>query len=90
MEKTIANRMREIALTKANAKREKYDKANEKYANRIINREILKATEKGFLFTDAKIPSKYSATKIIKTLEDKGFGIDRISKNGKQLLRIRW
>ena len=90
MERTIADTMREKALAKANAKREKYDKTNEKYACRIISREVLKATEKGFMFTVAKIPNKYSATKVSKALEEKGFGIDRISKNGKQSLRIKW
>ena len=90
MNKTVAERCREITNATIDAKRQKYIKQNQKYADKLIATHIYRTCRKGFSTVSVAIPNKYSATLIYDALIEKGFKVERATRNGKQILKAIW
>ena len=90
MNKTVAEKCREITNATTDARRQKYVKQNQKYADKLVATHIYRACRKGFGSVSLVIPKKYSATIVYETLIEKGFKVERASRNGKQIVKAIW
>ena len=79
------------ATDEANAKKcESIRKANVKFAEKLISRQISKRAKKGLSFYRAVLPKKYCTAIVKDKIELCGFAVTEGSKNGKAVLMIRW
>ena len=85
-----AEKIREITNKVNTAKRNKRVNECAVYAARLIDTKITKAAHKGHTCTELKISKKYSATLTANELEDRGFSVGQKSKNGRQILTVKW
>ena len=87
---TKAETMRTIANKKIEAKRAKHVEANRKYADTLIDRDVYRAAEKGAKSCSIKVGRAYSPTLVEEYIQSHGFGVQRVSKNGRAILVIKW
>lgn len=87
---TKAETMRTIANKRIEAKRAKHIKTNQKYADKLIGRNIYKAAEKGAKSCSIKVGRAYSPTLVVDHIQNQGFEVQRVSKNGRAILVIKW
>ena len=87
---TKAETMRTIANKKIEAKRAKHVEANQKYADKLIGRNIYKAAEKGAKTCSIKVGRAYSPTLVVEHIQNHGFEVQKNSKNGRAILTIKW
>ena len=79
------------ATDEANAKKcESIRKANVKFAEKLISRQISKRAKKGLSFYRAILPKKYNTAIVREKIELCGFAVTEGSKDGKAVLMIRW
>ena len=79
------------ATDEANAKKcESIRKANVKFAEKMISRQISKRAKKGLSFYRAVLPKKYCTAIVKDKIELCGFAVTEGSKDGKAVLTIRW
>lgn len=75
----------------ANAKKcESIRKANVKFAEKLISRQISKRAKKGQSFYRAVLPKKYNTAIVREKFELSGFAVTEGCKDGKAVLMIRW
>ena len=81
--RVITNKAQEI---RDNAK----FKENEKFANKVINGKCRCAAALGCATVKVRVPKKYSPSLVEQVFINEGFTTARESKNGKQILKIKW